>query len=258
MPVSKFGYRYGVSAHVHPVGYKMMAAFMDDGPPDAPTTYDKTNGANGFQMLGNGPDSTLTVSGPVGDCGFVMTVNDEYVDSCETSEPFTMPSSNEVVTDYLRYNHGRDVGVVNAQLFNYWHRVGLPWAGKLVGSAGVNYHDWDQSWAYMYAFGGGCLAVTVTESMEDQTNAGEPWDITGTPADDNILGGHDVFVFARQDATTGILATWGQRQLFTQRWWQKQVQELDVTITDRQIARHGNGYGVDITKLSAYMDSLSE
>ena len=237
-----------------------MSSFLAAEPADAPNTYDKTHGANGFHMLGNGPDPTLTVNGgnPVGDCGFAMTVNNCYVDAAETGEPFTMPSSNEVVTDYLRYDHGQDVGVVNSQLFQYWRTVGLPWGGKLVGSAGVTSADWDASWAYMYAFGGGCTAITVTETMEDQTNAGEPWDITGKPSDDNVLGGHDVYVFARQSADMGILATWGQRQLFTQRWWLKYVQELDVTITNKQVERNGDGYGVDLAKLEAYMASLAK
>jgi len=257
--VSNYGYCFGVQAHVRPIGYRQMASFMESTPPDAPLAYDKTQGANDFQMLGNGPDPTLTVHNgrPLGDCGFVMTVNNAYVDSCETREPFVMPSSNEVATDYLRYNRGRDVGVINTQLFHYWRTVGLPWGGKLLGSAGLNFNDWDESWAYLYAFGGGCLAITVTESMEEQTAHGEPWDITGTPADHNVLGAHDVFVFARADAETGVLATWGQRQLFTKRWWQIHVQELDVTMTQEQAARHGNGYGVALDKLAAYMDGLN-
>lgn len=246
----------GVSSHVHPVGYRLMRSFLDTAPSDAPVSFDKTNGANGFQMLGNGPDSTLTVNNgnPVGDCGYVMTVNNVYVDSCETNEPFTFPSSNDVVSDYLRYNHGVDQGVVNAQLFQYWHKVGLPWGGRLVGSAGVNFHDWDESWAYIYAFGGGSLAITVTEGMQQATQNGQPWDVISP--DDQVMGGHDVFVFARQDADTGVLATWGQRQLFTKGWWEQMVQELDVTITDRQAARKGDGFGLSLDKLEAYMNSL--
>lgn len=253
------GHKYGVRYHMRPVGARNMSTFMDTTPPDAPTTYDKTNGNPQFQMLGNGPDPTLTVNhgNPVGDCGFVMTVNDEYINACETGESFTMPPANEVVSDYLRYNHGVDRGVVNAQLFNYWHTVGLPWAGRLVGAAGVNHQDWDESWAYMYAFGGGCIAVAVTEAMEEQSARGDAWDITGTAADYNVLGGHDVYVFARQDADTGVLATWGKPQLFTRRWWLNYVQELDVTVTDRQVERRGNGYGVDLAQLEAYADHLA-
>lgn len=259
MSASKYGYRHGLIPAAHPLGYHDMNFFMVQEPPDAPDAYDKTNGANGFQMLGNGPDPTLTVNGgsPVGDCGFVATVNVEYVDSCETDEPFTFPTSDVVVADYLRYNHGQDIGVQNPQLFAYWHNVGLPWASRLVGSGSVNYRDWDESWAYLYLFGSGVLQVAVSEAMEDATNAGEPWDYTGSAADDNILGGHDVCVFARHDATTGVLATWGQRQLFTQAWWKHCVLGLDVCLTDRQVARNGNGYGVDLEKLKQYVNTPS-
>ena len=259
MSISKYGYRYGLVPSAHPLGYRDMSFFMTAAPSDAPDIYDKTNGANGFTMLGNGPDPTLTVNGgnPCGDCGFVMTANIEYVDSCETEEPFTMPTSDVLVTDYLRYNHGQDIGVQNPQLFAYWHKIGLPWGSKLVGSGGVNYRDWDESWAYLYVFGSGALQVLVSESMEDATQAGEPWDYTGSYADENILGGHDVCVFARQDASTGILATWGQRQLFTRAWWEHQVQGLDVLLTDKQVARGSDGYGVDIAKLKQYQKKLS-
>lgn len=260
MTVSKYGYRYGLVPAAHPLGYRDMSFFMTAAPSDAPATYDKTNNANGFKMLGNGPDPSLHVNDgqPVGDCGFVMTVNIEYVDACETKQPFKMPISDVVVTDYLRYNHGRDIGVQNPSLFAYWETVGLPWGSKLVGSGGVNYRDWDESWAYVYAFGSGALQVLVSESMEDATQNGEPWDYTGSSADLNILGGHDVCVFARKDATTGVLATWGQRQLFTQAWWEHQVQGLDVLLTDKQVKRGGDGYGVNLAKLKAYQASLNK
>ena len=258
--MSKYGYKYGLNLEARPLGSRDMSFFMTTAPADSPNTYDKTNGVNGFQMLGNGPDPTLTVNGgnPVGDCGFVMTVNCEYVDSCETDEPFTMPTSNVVVGGYLVYNHGQDIGVSNPQLFAYWRKVGLPWGSKLVGSGGVNYRDWDESWAYLYTFGSGALQVLVSEAMEEATQNGQPWDYNGTAADDNILGGHDVCVFARQDATTGVLATWGMRQLFTQNWWTHQVQGLDVLLTDKQVARNGNGYGVDIAKLEQYTNALDK
>lgn len=258
--MSKYGYRYGWNPASKPLGYHDMSFFMlGGGPASAPDAYDKTNGANGFQMLGNGPDPTLTVNNgqPVGDCGVVSTVNVTYVDSVETGQPFTMPSSNEVASWYLNYDHGQDLGVSNPQLLETWHASGTPWGGKILGAGGVNYRSWDESWAYLYAFGSGILAVAVSEAMEDATQAGQPWDYTGSAADQNILGGHDVCVFARQSADLGVLATWGQRQLFTERWWKHFVQSLDVVVTPAQVGAKGDGYGVDLPKLNVYMSKLA-
>ncbi len=162
-------YKFGRQAATYPVGYRGLLRYAP-GIPDAPATFDHTNGFDGFAMLGNGPDSSLTVNhgNPVGDCAFVGTVNVELLDSVETDQPFTMPSSNEVVTDYLRYNHGKDVGANLSQLLAYWHKVGLPWAGKLPAYASLAL-EWDTFWAGVNAFGNGYLGIVVSETMMSQT-----------------------------------------------------------------------------------------
>lgn len=252
---SKYGYRYGRRPAVHPVGYKAIGASMTAEPSDAPANFDPLDGANPFHMLGNGPDPTLTVNGgnPVGDCGFVMTVNSNVVTSAAVAGDFEQPTANECVTDYLRYDHGQDQGVQNSELLPYWHRIGL-WGSKIQGYGSVNYHDLDEAMAYCHAFYGICTGIAVSESMEDATQAGEPWDYTGSPADDNILGGHDVYVFGRQDGY-GVLATWGQRQLFTPRWWEHFVEECDAVVTNELVvAKPGL---VDVRRLDGYLNGIA-
>lgn len=256
---------------VRPVGYRPMSAYMTAAPPDAPAApFDLTDGLSGWQMLGNGPDPTLT--GPeakyaatgVGDCGIVMTVNQTYADNWLTKRAasdgghWEYPSADTAVGWYFFYDKGQDVGVVNSQLFAYWRTHPLPWANKLVGNGGINYQDWDEAYAYVCAFNGAALGITVTQTMMDQTNAGEPWDLTGSPDDDDILGGHDVYVLPSQpEAGMGEVVTWGMRQQFTQRWWLSEVEECDALLTAAQVAAKGNGLGVDLDKLDAYMARLS-
>lgn len=261
LDVSQF--RFGLRESAKPIGLPKLTSVAEI--PDAPATFDHTNGFSGFQMLGNGPDPTLTVhkGQPVGDCGFVMTVNAALVDGLETGESFTMPSSNLVVTDYLRYDHGQDLGVSNPQLFTYWHKVGLPWAatstnpdGKLHSWADVNANDWDETMAATNAFGCVALEIVVWQSMMEATQAGEPWDWSRS-TDTTPLGGHDVLGFARVDLDDGVLATWGMRQQFTKAWFKHAVQGASVLLTPAQIAAKGNGYGVDEERLESFMEGLA-
>lgn len=254
-------YRYGRRAAVRPVGYKAIACSMPSEPPSAPDSFDPLSGVNPFKMLGNGPDPTLSVNGgnPVGDCGPVMTVNANVVTTFATGRwygtnpAFVMPSANEVVTTYLAYDHGEDIGVQNSQLLPYWKTTGL-WGNKIQGYGSVNFHDFDEAMAYAYAFYGVCTGIAVSEAMEEATANGDPWDYRGSSADDNILGGHDVYVFGK-NGDLGILATWGQRQEFTQRWWKHYVEECDAVVTAELVAAKPGL--VDVAKLDHYLNGVA-
>lgn len=250
--MSRYGYRYGRQAAQRPVGYRDLAFYLSQGLPQAANQFDPLNGASPFRMLGNGPDPSLTVNGgqPAGDCGFVMTVNANIVTAAALGEAFAVPSSDEVVTDYLRYDRGQDVGVANAQLLPFWRKVGL-WGNRIKGSGGVNFRDFDEAMAYNQAFLGLCTGIFVSEADEDATANGEPWDYTGSAANQNILGGHDVYVFGRADADTVILGTWGQRQLATRRWWAQQVEECDAVVTAELAQKGADTLGLDVESLEA-------
>ena len=246
---------YGRLPAVHPVGLGLIDRYA--ALPPAPPTFDHTNGFDGFQMLGNGPDPTLHVNGgrPVGDCGFVGSVNVSLVDSVETGEPFTIPSSDVVVTDYLRYDHGQDRGVALTELLAYWQKVGLPW-GQIAGWAPVNFRDPDAFWAACNAFGCLYVGIAVPATMDEQVMNGQTLDLTGTPADRQIMGGHCVVVLSRTE-NGGELATWGRRVRFTQRWWDTYGEEAHVVLTPSQVERKGNGYGLDLAALQADLARLA-
>jgi hypothetical protein len=243
-------YQLGRRAAVHPIGYRPITHY--GALLDAPPVFDRTNGFNGFRVLGNGPDPTLTVNHgkPVGDCAFVGTENVTVVDQIECGEPPTFPTSDLVVSTYLTYDHGQDKGANLSELLAYWHNHGLPWAGKNCGYASANFRDIDEFWAAVYAFGCGYIGILVTEAMQQQTAAGEPWDITGTDMDERVVGGHCVVPIARTSAEgDGEVATWGMRQPFTARWFKTFVEEAHVVVTPAQKARGGNGAGIDFEHL---------
>lgn len=248
---------YGRRAAVHPVGLRLISSYMDE-LPSAPAVFDHSNGFDHFSMLGNGPDPTLTVNGgnPVGDCGVVGSVNITLVDSVETAEAFVVPTSDEVVSTYLGYTNGQDSGIVLSDFLAHWQSAGLPW-GKIAGYAGVEYHEVDDVFAAANAFGCLYVGIAVPAPAEDQFSNGEPWDLTGTSADDDIQGGHCVVIVAR-NAEGGEVITWGQRQKFTNRWWKRYGEEAYAVIAPSQVEKLGNGYGLDITHLKEDLSKLRD
>ena len=248
--------QFGRNVSTRALANRPLQAFVTI--PTAPATFDPLAGSNPFHMLGNGPDPTLTVNGgrPVGDCGFVMTVNANIVTGFLTSEQFNAPSSDEVVATYLAYDGGKDFGVQNAQLLPYWRTHGL-WGNKIAAHGQVNHFDFDEAMDYAYAFGGLCTGIIVTADMETATQNGAPWEKSTTPFE--VLGGHDVFVFGRLDQDTGVLATWGRRQIFTRGWWETHVQEADAVITYELNEKKGDTLGLDLPRLVDMLeDSESE
>jgi len=110
--------------------------------------------------------------------------------------------------------------------------------------------------AYICATGTGCWGIVVTQQMEDQTTNNEPWDLTGPPNPEDILGGHDVLIIPTMDADGNFeVVTWGQRQKVTQRCFKYVSEELDSTIVGAQTGKL-NKYGVDYDKLESYMKLL--
>jgi hypothetical protein len=249
------GYRYGRQAARRPVGCPFIhnRATL----PPAPAVFDHTHGFDGFKMLGNGPDPTLHANAgqPVGDCAFVGTVNVGLVDQAETGAQPDYPTADNVVSTYLTYDHGQDQGANLVDLLQFWQSHGLPWGGKIAAWASVDPHNPDRFWAACNAYGCLYVGIAVPATMDTQVENGQTLDLTGTPADREIMGGHCVVILSR-DADGGELATWGQRVRFTQRWWDTYGEEAHVVITPAQVTAKGDGYGLDLDLLRADLAAL--
>lgn len=248
-------YCYGRQAAKHLVGQPYLHRYVDL--PPAPATFDHTDGFAGFQMLGNGPDPTLHVNGgnPAGDCAFVGTVNVDLVDSVETDQEYAIPTSDEVVSTYLTYDHGQDVGANLVDLLRFWQTHGLPWSRPIAAWASVDPHNPERFWAACNAFGCLYVGIAVPSTMDTQVQNGQTLDLTGTPADRQIVGGHCVVILSR-DSNGGELATWGQRVRFTQRWADAFIEEAHVVLTPSQVQSGGNGYGLNVAQLQADLAAL--
>jgi len=73
-------------------------------------------------------------------------------------------------------------------------------------------------------------------TFQDQFIKGQPWDLTGTPADDQIEGGHCV-ILVGYDADHAYCITWGRVQAITWNWLRSYIEESWAIITPEIVTR---------------------
>lgn len=191
--------------------------------PIAPTVQIWTgpsDAAFDYGMLGNGPDPSYTINGgqPVGDCGFAMFTHADQVVAMLEVMGVPAFTANQVVKAYFAYNHGKDVGVVLADLCHTLYVTGIlgvRLAGYVAGRGAVE----DEVTGITQHCGVSFCGIMVSQSMEDAFNSADPknvFEYKGTAADRDILGGHAVptVAFDLGDGTIDII-TWARRMRWT-------------------------------------------
>lgn len=235
-----------------PIGLKELHRY---GRPSGTKSWDYVGQIENWGMLGNGPDPSLTVHGgePVGDCAFAGAVHLTMAVSTETKEPYTVPDSNEVVEAYLRYNRGIDRGAVLAQLLATWRSQGL--LGSNIKAYAPVHLDGGYLYEAGYWFGALYLGVAMPAVAQQQFAAGEPWELTHTLEDREIIGGHCIVAVAYVDHYWQVV-TWGRLQRVSEQWMDEYLEEAWVVLMEQQIEAHGNGYGVDLDALIHDLDRI--
>jgi hypothetical protein len=204
-----------------------------------------------WQMLGNGPDPTCTVApGGVGDCGFAGRQHVRMAKAAVYGETETWETSDELVTEYLAYDGGRDMGVALPAVLLAWYK-----SGKILGFAPVNHAAPAAVDSAMQAFGGIYAGVDLTADADELFSQGQPW----TTADGQIPDvdeGHCIAkVYAEDPEVTGDAAdgwvTWGAFQESTKDWTKACLTEAYVIITSEDQAAK-----VDMAALTADIEAL--
>lgn len=215
---------------VHPV-----TAYLTEALSPGPASVSVPN--NRWAMLGNGPDSSVTNQGPnfegVGDCTLAGWVHQSHGVALKNRESgFKYPSANVIVTQYFSMtpNH-QDTGLVEANVLNYGMKTGL-FGYKAEGFAPYDITNFDLLNSIIWEFGGAYLGVNIPAPAEQQFANGQPWDLTGTSADDQLEDGHCIPVLG-YDANYYYVITWAAVQAVTKRWFQKYLEEGYAVIYDQ-------------------------
>jgi len=216
------------------------------------------------------PAPALTVTPPalsypvacndvLGDCTIADVVHSTQVWSVMTHEPWKYCGDPTVKAEYLKHTGGQDTGLVISQLLATWQSQGLGQLARPIDAyAPVHYVNLTEVKQTVEWFGTCRLGVNLPQSAMNQTNANQPWDLTGTVADTQILGGHDVPIIG-YDATYFYVVTWGRIQPVTYRWFQAAtyVEEAWAIVPSNFEACGGDGRGLNVKLLVSDIGQLN-
>jgi hypothetical protein len=146
---------------------------------------------------------------------------------------------------YRLGDESTDRGAVCQDVLAYWHRHGFL-GEKTLAYARVNIDDHDELRQAIDLFGQIYVGVTITQSAEEQFNAGTIWDVTRRSPD---LGGHCITLGAYDKKGLGAV-TWGRVQRLTWRWWDAYGEEAWVAFNpgdfiDPKTGRNRAGFDLD-------------
>ena len=208
---------------------------------------DVTSGITDWQMLGNGPDPTCTTHPKgVGDCTFAGRQHYRMAKAAAENETETWESSNDLVKEYLKYDHGKDEGANIADLLLSWYQ-----AGKIVAFAPLDHTNAAEVDAAMAAFHGAYVGVNLTDDADQLFGQGQPWTVAdGQQADPS--DGHCIVKVKADGSQYDGWVTWGAVQESTLDWTKACLDEAWVIITQEDTA----AANVDIAALRADIDAL--
>jgi hypothetical protein len=199
-------------------------------------------------MLANGPDPACTIPpGAFGDCGFAGRQHYRMAKAAHYGQDETWETSDELVTEYLSYDHGQDEGVVLADVLLAWYK-----AGKILGFAPVDHTSPAAVDSAMQAFRGVYCGVSLTDDADQLFQQGQPWTVSDGQQADPSEGHCIVKVYAdgNTDPHDGWV-TWGAFQRSTQDWTKACLDEAWVIITSEDEAAK-----VDMAALTADIEAL--
>jgi len=210
---------------------------------------DVSGGITDWQMLGNGPDPTCT-SHPngVGDCTFAGRQHYRMAKAAAGEETETWEDSNDLVAEYLTYDHGQDEGANIADLLLSWYK-----AGKVLAFAPVDHTDPAAVDAAMAAFHGAYVGVNLTDDADQRFSENEPWTVADGQRPDP-QDGHCILKVKADGKGTDTWVTWGAMQPSTREWTAACLDEAWVVITQED-ADAADAI-IDLNALKADIDAL--
>jgi len=217
-------------------------------PLPAPTyPVDVSAGITNWGMLGNGPDPTCTTyPNGVGDCTFAGRQHYKMAKAAAGAETEQWETSDQLVAEYLSYDHGQDQGAQIADLLLFWYQ-----AGTILAFAPVDHTSPAAVDAAMAAFHGAYVGVNLTDDADSLFGQGQPWTTAnGEQPDPN--DGHCIVKVAADGSQYDTWVTWGAMQKSTLQWTAACLDEAWVVITQED----ADATNLNIAALRADIDAL--
>jgi hypothetical protein len=234
-----------------PVGQRFniqyLSAYLPAPLPAPAYPIDVSAGITDWQMLGNGPDPTCTTHpNGVGDCTFAGRQHYRMAKAKAGGENEQWESSNDLVAEYLTYDHGQDQGAQIADLLLYWYNN-----KTILAFAPVDHTNAAEVDSAMNAFHGAYVGVNLTHDADNLFQQGQPWTTAnGEQPDPNE--GHCIVKVMADGSQLDSWVTWGALQQSTRQWTQACLDEAWVIITQED----ANATNLNIAQLRADIDAL--
>ena len=211
--------KLGKLAPRRPEGLHMLAFYQTNPLPAAPDSVE-VPAVNNWGMLANDK---------YGDCTFAGIVHARMATAAAIGITETFPTDEEIVAAYLQYTQGQDSGAVEADLLKFWQSNEL-FGKKLAAYAPTDHADFDELKSVIASYGLAYIGVRLPVTYQQQFISGQPWALTGTPADQQIEGGHCV-ILVGYDKDYAQCITWGKVQQVTWEWLRSYMEEAWAIIT---------------------------
>lgn len=235
--------KLGKLAPERPEGLHMLAFYQTSPLPTPPAKVEVPAVAN-WEMLGNEK---------YGDCTFAGIVHAKMATAKVLGINEAVPTEEQVVGSYLNYTHGQDTGCVEATLLQYWQKNEL-FGGKIAAFAPTDHADLIELKSVIAHYGLAYIGVTLPSVSETQFQNHQPWALTHTPADNNIIGGHCI-ILVGYDETYFYAITWGSVQKIEYTWLQSYMDESWAIITP-EIVEKGQYGDMRLADLLADIEKL--
>ena len=226
-----------------PVGLKALAEYQTSPFPAAPEKLD-VPAVNNWQMLGNDQ---------YGDCTFAGIAHAKMATAQALGLGEVPPTTQEVVDAYLKFTSGQDNGAVEADLLKYWQTNDIL-NSKLEAYAPANYTDLDEIKNVIAHYGLTYIGIRVPALCQQQFMQHQPWELSNTPADNELIGGHCI-ILVGYDSQYFYGITWGQVQKIEYTWLQYYIDEAWALITP-EIAQKGEYANINLDELKQDLSKL--
>jgi len=218
-----------------------------------------------WKMLGNGPDDTVR-AGFQGcgccvwsDAGHATMLVNKLAGHPVGVDGYAVVQDYSDNTGYVVGDDNTDQGTEIREALKFRRSTGtLDSAGtrhKIGAYVSINPKDWDELMQAVYAFTVVSIGFEVPETIWDQFDNHEPWDVVDPDAE--IIGGHDIPIVGRYSLTHGGAVSWARRVGFTRAFYETYNDEGWAMIFPEELKNGKTWRGYDVTQLNAWLSALT-
>jgi hypothetical protein len=230
--------------------------------PSHPAQFGHETLIQAWQMLGNGPDDSVSPGFQgAGDCVWAGGDHETMLWTTEGGNPATFTGANAIsdysaVTDYNPADPGTDQGTDTRVALKYRKNTGLIDANgnrhKIGAYLALELGNMNQLLEALYVCDAVGIGIQFPSSAMAQFNAGQPWDpVPGATID----GGHYIPLMAVRNNL--VVVTWAQLQQMTVAFYQQYCDEVWGILSQEFLDKGVSPEGFNLSQVQADLAALT-